>query len=41
MKFEGILREQLKIKGKFVDQKIYSILKSDFVSKFEEGSSFR
>lgn len=30
MKFEGILREQLKIKGTFTDQKMYSILKSDF-----------
>jgi ribosomal-protein-alanine N-acetyltransferase len=30
MKFEGILREQLIIKGKFVDQRMYSILKSDY-----------
>lgn len=41
MKFEGILREQLKIKGIFVDQRIYSILKSDFESKFTDGSSIR
>jgi [ribosomal protein S5]-alanine N-acetyltransferase len=38
---EGILREQLKIKGKFVDQRMYSIIKSDFARSFEEGSSFR
>ncbi|MWV42540.1 GNAT family N-acetyltransferase [Paenibacillus sp. HJL G12] len=29
---EGILRDQLKIKGKFVDQKMYSILKRDSIS---------
>ncbi|WP_438350712.1 GNAT family N-acetyltransferase [Paenibacillus sp. FA6] len=39
MKLEGILREQLKIKGTFMDQRLYSILKSDFVGKFNEGSS--
>lgn len=31
MKCEGILREQLMIKSKFVDQKMYSIIKSDFL----------
>jgi|HigsolmetaGSP12D_1036236.scaffolds.fasta_scaffold02553_3 ribosomal-protein-alanine N-acetyltransferase len=41
MVFEGVLREQLKIKGSFKDQKMYSILKSDYVSQFKEGSSFR
>lgn len=41
MKFEGTLRDQLKIKGKFVDQRMYSILKSDFESRFKEGSSIR
>lgn len=30
MKLEGILREQLKIKGTFMNQKMYSILKSDY-----------
>jgi ribosomal-protein-alanine N-acetyltransferase len=30
MKLEGILSEQLKIKGKFVDQRIYAILASDY-----------
>jgi ribosomal-protein-alanine N-acetyltransferase len=39
MKFEGTLRQQLKIKGKFIDQRMYSILKGEFVSDFEEGSS--
>lgn len=29
MSFEGVLREQLKIKGKFVDQRMYSILRQD------------
>ncbi|OAB47042.1 GNAT family N-acetyltransferase [Paenibacillus antarcticus] len=29
MKFEGILRQQLKIKGEFIDQKMYAVLKSD------------
>jgi ribosomal-protein-alanine N-acetyltransferase len=30
MQFEGILREQLYIKGKFRDIKVYSILKEEF-----------
>lgn len=38
--FEGLLRKQLKIKGKFMDQKLYSILRNEFVSEFGEGSSF-
>lgn len=38
--FEGILRKQLKIKGKFMDQKLYSILKDEFASNFIEDSSF-
>ncbi|WP_374954756.1 GNAT family N-acetyltransferase [Paenibacillus sp. AR247] len=29
MSFEGVLREQLKIKGQFVDQRLYSILRQD------------
>ncbi len=29
MKFEGILRQQLKIKGEFIDQKMYAVLKGD------------
>lgn len=33
MKQEGVLREQLKIKGKFMSQKLYSILKSDYEKK--------
>ena len=37
--FEGILRKQLKIKGKFMDQKLYSILKVEFESTFGEDSS--
>lgn len=39
MKLEGILRKQLKIKGTFIDQRLYSILKSDFVGNIKEGSS--
>jgi ribosomal-protein-alanine N-acetyltransferase len=35
MVYEGTLRQQLKIKGKFLDQKLYSILKSDFLSHFK------
>jgi ribosomal-protein-alanine N-acetyltransferase len=30
MKFEGTLREQMKIKGEFVDQRMYAILNKDF-----------
>ena len=30
MRFEGVLRQQLKIKGEFIDQKMYAILKSDY-----------
>jgi ribosomal-protein-alanine N-acetyltransferase len=30
MKFEGILREQLKMKGKYKNKKIYSILRGDY-----------
>jgi ribosomal-protein-alanine N-acetyltransferase len=37
MKFEGTLREQLKMKGEFVDQRMYAILRSDFESSLEEG----
>jgi len=33
MKFEGILREQLKMKGKYINQKFYSLIKSDLVGK--------
>ena len=29
LSFEGILRKQLKIRGKFMDQRLYSILKDD------------
>lgn len=36
--FEGVLRKQLKIKGKFMDQKLYSILKEEFISKYGEGN---
>lgn len=32
MQFEGVLRKQLKIKGQFIDQRMYSILKSDYES---------
>lgn len=32
MKMEGILRGQLKIKGEFVDQKMYAILRDDIDS---------
>jgi ribosomal-protein-alanine N-acetyltransferase len=32
MKLEGILRQQLKIKGEFMDQRIYSILKDELES---------
>jgi [ribosomal protein S5]-alanine N-acetyltransferase len=35
MKFEGILREQLKIKGHFVDQRMYAILASDYLNSHE------
>ena len=38
--FEGTLRKQLKIKGKFMDQKLYSILKDDYEGNIKEGSSF-
>jgi ribosomal-protein-alanine N-acetyltransferase len=41
MVYEGILREQLKIKGQFVDQKMYSVIKSDFEGYSKEGSSIR
>lgn len=34
MKFEGILREQLFIKGAFRDMKIYSILRKEY---YEQG----
>jgi len=37
--FEGVPRKQLKIKGKFMDQKMYSIFKAEFASKIEESSS--
>jgi len=33
---EGVLRKQLKIKGEYLDQRMYSILRSDFESEFEE-----
>ncbi|SEK24739.1 GNAT family N-acetyltransferase [Paenibacillus sp. OK003] len=39
MTFEGTLREQLNIKGKYTDQKMFSILRREYVSSFEEGSS--
>ncbi len=29
MKFEGLLRKQLKIKGNYTDQKLYSLVKDD------------
>nr|WP_256702927.1 GNAT family protein [Paenibacillus sp. FSL H7-0326] len=32
MKWEGILRGQLKMKGEFVDQRMYAILRDDFDS---------
>lgn len=31
MTYEGTLRSQLNIKGKFIDQRIYSVLRSDYV----------
>lgn len=31
MTFEGILREQLKVKGEFTDQKMFSILRREYV----------
>lgn len=31
MSCEGILRRQLKIKGNFIDQRIYAVLKRDFM----------
>ncbi|RCW39624.1 GNAT family N-acetyltransferase [Paenibacillus prosopidis] len=31
MTYEGTLRSQLKIKGKFIDQRIYSVLRSNYV----------
>jgi ribosomal-protein-alanine N-acetyltransferase len=31
MSCEGILRQQLKIKGNFIDQRIYAVLKRDFM----------
>jgi len=34
MKFEGILREQLIVKGIFTDQKMYSILRREFEGNF-------
>jgi len=37
MTFEGILRRQLKIKGVFIDQKMYAILNSDFNELHEEA----
>ncbi len=40
MVLEGVLRKQLKIKGEYLDQRIYSILRSEFESRFEGGSSF-
>ena len=30
MTYEGTLRQQLKIKGEFIDQRMYSILRSDY-----------
>ncbi|MFC5528310.1 GNAT family N-acetyltransferase [Cohnella yongneupensis] len=32
MKFEGIFREQLKVNGKYTDQKIYSILRKEYIT---------
>ncbi|WP_136604871.1 GNAT family N-acetyltransferase [Paenibacillus dokdonensis] len=37
MTFEGILRRQLKIKGVFIDQKMYAILNSDFNELHEDA----
>jgi ribosomal-protein-alanine N-acetyltransferase len=36
MKFEGILREQLKIRVEYKSQKLYSILKREFLNEFEQ-----
>lgn len=41
MELEGILRKQLKIKGEFLDQRMYSILKDDYFRRFKEDNSFR
>jgi len=38
MQFEGILRQQLKVKGKYTDQKMYAILKKEYRGQFEEVS---
>lgn len=40
MVMEGILRKQLLIKGQYVDQRLYSILKSEFEDRIGEVSSF-
>ncbi len=40
MKLEGILREQLKMNGKYHNQKMYSLIKSD-CKQIDEDSSFR
>ncbi len=34
MKYEGLLRQQLRIKGEFTDQKMYAVLKGDFVESY-------
>jgi [ribosomal protein S5]-alanine N-acetyltransferase len=33
MKFEGVSREQIYVKGKHRDVKMYSILKTEYVNK--------
>jgi len=33
MRFEGVLRDQIYVKGKYRDVKLYSILKSEYVKK--------
>jgi ribosomal-protein-alanine N-acetyltransferase len=33
MRFEGVLREQLKIQGHFLDQRMYAILSKDYLSE--------
>jgi ribosomal-protein-alanine N-acetyltransferase len=37
MRFEGILRDKLNVKGRFEDVKYYAILRNEFASRFEAG----
>jgi ribosomal-protein-alanine N-acetyltransferase len=38
MTFEGLLREQMFIKGRFDDMKIYSILRREYYGQYKTGS---